>query len=226
MTLGDEYDTILTADIRANQSVIAYGGPSRLVKIVSTKTGEIQHKIKKHTDWVTAVAFSPNGQLLATADRAGGISIWDPDNAQELFTLPGHKSAVTSLSWRGDSKLLASSGEDGKVKLWEMQEGKQAKSWNAHDSGALWVSYSHDGRLVSCGRDNAVTLWEGNGNKVRTIAAAGDLPLRAVLSSDAKHIFAGDFSGHVTVWNAEDGKPAGELDPNPAPKAQATRAGF
>src|SRR5258706_12796577 len=127
MTPGDDYDNVLSADIRPDQSQVALGGPGRLVKIFATKTGQLQHKIKKHTDWVTAVAFSPNGQLLATADRAGGISIWDPDNAQELFTLPGHKSAVTSLSWRGDSKLLASSGEDAKVKLWEMQEGKQAK---------------------------------------------------------------------------------------------------
>src|SRR5207253_6021296 len=116
ISLGDEYDTILAADVRPDQSQVAVGGPSRLVKIFSTKTGQLEHKIKKHTDWVTAVAFSPNGQWLATADRNGGISVWEPDNAQELFTLPGHKSAVTALSWRGDSKLLASSIEDGTVK--------------------------------------------------------------------------------------------------------------
>ncbi|HTL19062.1 MAG TPA: c-type cytochrome domain-containing protein [Patescibacteria group bacterium] len=91
MILGQEYDTVLAADIRPDQSVVALGGPSRLVKIYSTKNGELVHKIKKHTDWVTAVGFSPNGQLLATADRNGGISLWDPDSAQELFTLPGHK---------------------------------------------------------------------------------------------------------------------------------------
>ena len=107
------------------------------MKIFATKTGQLQHKIKKHTDWVTAVAFSPNGQMLATADRNGGISIWDPDNAQELFTLGGHKSAVTTLSWRADSKLLASASEDGSIKLWELKEGKQAKNWNAHSGGAL-----------------------------------------------------------------------------------------
>ena len=91
LTLGDDYDTVLAADIRPDQAQVALGGPSRLVKLWSTKTGQLQHKIKKHTDWVTAVAFSPNGQMLATADRNGGISVWDPDSAQELFTLAGHK---------------------------------------------------------------------------------------------------------------------------------------
>ena len=59
LTLGDDYDTVLAADIRPDQSQVALGGPSRLVKLWSTKTGQLQHKIKKHTDWVTAVAFSP-----------------------------------------------------------------------------------------------------------------------------------------------------------------------
>jgi hypothetical protein len=215
MILGNDYDTVLAGDIRPDQSQVALGGSSRLVKIFSTKTSELQHKIKKHTDWVTAVAFSPNGQMLASADRNGGISVWDPDNAQELFTLSGHKSAVTSLSWRGDSKLLASSSEDGAVKLWEMKEGKQVKDWSAHAGGARSVSYAHDGRLVSCGRDNAVAIWNAAGAKERAVEGSCDLPLRAVFSNDGKRVFASDFAGHIGVWNAADGKRVGELNANP-----------
>ncbi len=110
-TIGEEYDTVLAADISPDQSKIALGGPGRLVKIYSTTSGELLHKIKKHTDWVSALAFSPNGEHLASADRNGGISIWDPDNGQEMFTLTGHKGAVTAISWRDDSRILASSSE-------------------------------------------------------------------------------------------------------------------
>jgi hypothetical protein len=215
LTLGDDYDTVLAADIRPDQAQVALGGPSRLVKVWSTKTGQLQHKLKKHTEWVTAVAFSANGQMLATADRNGGISVWDPESAQELFTLAGHKAAVTALSWRGDSKLLASSSEDGTVKLWEMQEGHEMKSWAAHGSGALDVSFAHDGQLITCGRDLAVTLWNANGGKVRSFEFAGDLPIRAVFSHDDKRVFATDFAGRVAVWTAADGKRAGELNANP-----------
>jgi hypothetical protein len=215
LTLGDDYDTVLAADIRPDQAQVALGGPSRLVKVWSTKTGQLQHKLKKHTEWVTAVAFSANGQMLATADRNGGISVWDPESAQELFTLAGHKAAVTALSWRGDSKLLASSSEDGTVKLWEMQEGREMKSWAAHGSGALCVNFAHDGQLVTCGRDLAVTLWNANGGKVRSFEFSGDLPIRAVFGYDDKRVFATDFAGRVAVWTANDGKRAGELDANP-----------
>jgi WD40 repeat protein len=223
-TLGDDYDTVLAADIRPDQSQVALGGPSRLVKIFSTKTGELLHKIKKHTDWVTAVAFSPNGQVLATADRNGGISLWDPESGEELFTLAGHKSYVTALSWRADSKLLASSSEDGTVKLWDAKEGKQIKSWTAHGSGTLCVSYSSDGRLVTCGRDNAVTLWDVNGSKKRSFDFFGNLPLRAAFSCDGKRLFATDFTGRVAAWNDADGKHVGELNPDPLPLAQQLAA--
>jgi hypothetical protein len=218
-TVGDDYDSVLAADLRADQSQVALGGPGRLVKIFDTKTGKLQHKIKKHTDWITATAFSPDGKILASADRNGGISLWDPDTAQELFTLAGHKSAVTALSWRPDSKLLASSSEDGTVKIWEMTEGKQVKNWNAHGSGTLSVNYSRDGRLVTCGRDNTVALWDGNGNKQRKLDYSGELPLRAVFSSDSKRVFTTDFTGHLAGWSTADGKRSAELDPNPPPLA-------
>jgi WD40 repeat protein len=215
MTIGKEYDTVLAADIRPDQSQVALGGPGRLLKVFSTKSGEMQHKIKKHTDWVTSIAFSPNGQMLASADRNGGISVWDPENGQELFTLGGHKSAVTSLSWRGDSKLLASSSEDGTVKTWEMKEGKQVKRWNAQNGGAESVSYGHDGRLVSCGRDNTVIIWNADGGKDRALDGPCDLPLRAVFTYDGKRIFVADLSGHIGVWSAADGKRIGNLNANP-----------
>jgi WD40 repeat protein len=159
--------------------------------------------------------------MLATADRNGGISIWDPDNAQELFTLAGHKAAITGLSWRADSKLLASSSEDGTVKIWEMKEGKQVKNWTAHGTGVLSVSYSKEGKLVTCGRDNAINLWDASGSKLKSLADAPELPLRAVFSHDNTRIFATDFSGHVAAWSVKDGKRCGELDANPPLLAQA-----
>jgi WD40 repeat protein len=224
MTIGEEYDTVLGADISPDQSKVALGGPTRLVKIYSTKSGEMLHKMKKHTDWVTALAFSPNGEMLATADRNGGIVIWDPENGQEVLNLNGHKAGITSLSWRADSRFVASSSEDGTVKIFETQDGKAVKTINAHPGGALWVSYSQDGKLVSCGRDNNVVAWDANGSKLKSFEFFGELPLRAVFNHDATRVAATDFGGHVAAWNVKDGKRLGELDPNPLPLSEQIAA--
>ena len=120
--------------------------------------------------------------------------------------------------------MLASSSEDGTSNFWEMKEGKQVKSWTAHASGALCVSYAHDGRLASCGRDNAVVLWDANGGKTRAMNGSVDLPLRSAFTSDGERIVGTDFAGHVNVWTCKDGKSRGELDANPAPLAEQLAA--
>ena len=220
MAIGNEYDTVLSADISPDQTKLALGGPSRLVKIYSTKSGELIQKMKKHTDWVNAVAFSPNGDMLASADRNGGITVWDADNQQELYTLAGHKVSVTAVSWRADSRLLASSSEDGAIKLWDMEIGRQAKTWAAHSGGALWVNYTHDGRLVSCGRDNQITTWNDTGSKLKSMDYSGELPTRATFSHDGNRVFAADFAGRLIAWNTKDGKKLRELDANPSKAAK------
>src|SRR5260221_154992 len=105
-----------------------------------------------------------------------------------------------------------------------MQEGKQAKSWEAHKGGALSVSYTHDGRLVSCGRDRQITIWNADGAKARTPEFSEEIPLRATFSHDGSRVFATDFSGRVAAWNTADAKRLGELDANPRPLADQLAA--
>ena len=212
---GVEFDCALGSDISPDQTKIAFGGPSKVLKVFSTKDGSVLFKMKKHTDWVTAVAFSPNGEWLASADRNGGIVIWDADNGLEIHTLAGHKAAVTALSWRPDSKVLASVGEDGAAKIWEMQDGKQVKTWNPHPSGALSINYTHDGRLVTCGRDNLVIAWSADGAKLKAFEFTNELPVRVTFSHDGGRVIATDWTGKVTVWNTSDGKRISELAANP-----------
>jgi hypothetical protein len=221
---GQEFDSALGSDISPDQSKIALGGPSRMVKVFSTKDGSLAFKMKKHTDWVTAVAFSPNGEWLATADRNGGVVIWDADNGLEIHTLAGHKSAVTALSWRPDSKVLASVSEDGAARIWEMNEGKQVKTWNPHPSGVLSISYTHDGRVVTCGRDNQVTAWSADGAKLKSFEFTNELPVRAVFSHDGERVIATDWTGKVTVWLMKTGKLITELAANPPTMAEQIAA--
>ena len=100
------------------------GRPNRVVRIYSVQTGELLHEIRKHTDWIYAVEFSPDGVLLATADRSGGLFVWEAETAREYLNLRGHNGGVCDVSWRLDSNVLASAGEDATVKLWEMNDGK------------------------------------------------------------------------------------------------------
>ena len=215
VTVGDEFDTVLAADISGDQKWIALGGPSRLVKIYSTEDGLLKHQIKKHTDWVTALGFSPDSQLLATGDRNGGIHVWEAATGEELYTLKGHRAAVTAITWRADSESMISSSEDATIKMWKVKDEEQVRSWSAHGGGALWVSGTHDGRIVSCGRDNQITVWDAAGARKVSVQDTNDIPVRATFSHDGGRVITTDWVGRVLVLNAADGKKVGELQLNP-----------
>ena len=76
-TIGEEKDLVLAADVTADGKLVAIGGPGKIVRVYSVADGKLVYEIKKHTDWITALEFSPDGSRLATGDRCGGIYLWE-----------------------------------------------------------------------------------------------------------------------------------------------------
>ncbi|MFN3149077.1 c-type cytochrome domain-containing protein [Bremerella sp.] len=211
VTVGDEYDAVLAADVSPDLSRVALGGPQRLVRIYSTGDGSLLYEIKKHTDWVTSIAFSPDGVLLASADRSNGLFVWEAETAREYMNLQGHKEGINAVSWQPDSNVLASASADNDVKLWAMIDGKNIKSFGAHGGGAEWVSYTHDGRLVTAGRDKVAKVWAGDGKELAKTPGFADLTLRACFNHDSTKIIVGDWTGEIRVYKVEGMQELGKL---------------
>lgn len=218
--VGNEFDTVLAADLMPDQSAVALGGPAKVLKAYSTKDNQLLYAVKKHTDWVTAISFSPDGVLLASGDRSGNLYVWESRTGREFYTLAGHKDGITELAFRADSNVLASASQDGTIKLWNMHDGNLIKSISAHGSGVLSLAFAHDGRMASCGRDNVVRTWTADGNNDKTFDAFGDIALHVAFAFDDSRVIAGDWTGQVKVWTAADAKLAGELTANPLPVAE------
>jgi len=214
-TVGDELDAVLAADLRSDHSLIALGGPRKVVRVYRVADGSLAYEITKHTDWVTALEFSPDGKFLATADRSGGLFLWDAETGRERGDLRGHTEQITAVSWRGDSAVLASTSEDDTVRLWQTSDGAQIKSWSAHAPGSNSVQFARDGQLVTSGRDAIVKTWKADGAAIRNVGTLDDLALAARFTHDGKRIVASDWKGNVRVFDAETGNVVATLDPNP-----------
>ena len=205
-----------------------------MVKVFSTEKGTLLHTLVKHTDWITAVAFSPDGKLLATGDRIGNIHLWDANSGGVVLPLSEHKGAVRTLAWRSDSQVLASCGEDGLIVWWDV-----AKGWpsivkaDAHPpqrlpgyygkiaNGVLDAGFGPQGELISCGRDRTVRLWADDGRELQrlpldqshtgpsaSVSSPGVrvLPTRVAVTFDGAEIIAGDSSGQVHAWPVDPTK--------------------
>ena len=212
--IGDELDAVLAADISADHTMVALGGPNRIVRVYTTSDGELAYELTKHTEWIYSLEFSPDGVLLATGDRNGGMFVWEAHTGREYLTLKAHSAAVTAISWRSDSNILVSGSEDGTIRLWEMNNGGQPKNWGSH-GGVASVEFCRDGRIVTCGRDRFVRIWDQNGAQQRQFEQFGDLALRVTHCDETNRVIAGDWTGAIRVWDAPEGNRVGELEQNP-----------
>lgn len=214
LTVGEDLDTVLCADISSNQKFIAIAGPDKLVKLYSTATGELIRKMKKHTDWVTALEFSPDSKLLASGDRAGGVVIWEGDSGREVNVIGKHKKQITSINWR-NTKLVACASEDGYVKTFDAMEGDEIKSTRTHSSGVLHMGIHHNGYIVTGGRDSRIYTWDPNVSRKVTISGLADLPVRVAFTHDFKKVVGSDWTGNVYIWDAAKGTKLATLALNP-----------
>jgi len=203
-TVGGESDVVLAADLRASHDLVAFGGPGKIVKVVSVADGAVRFEINKHTEWITAIEFSPDGKYLATADRNGGLHVWDTATAAELFALSGHSQSISAVSWRSDSKVLASASEDATIRLWEMEKGGSIKNWNAHPGGVTDLQFLRNGELASSGRDNRAKTWKQDGTLLHQFSEMSDVAVAVAFCNETNRLVAADWKGEIFVWNASD----------------------
>lgn len=216
LTVAKEFDSILACDIRPSFDLVVTGGPSRLLKIWNSATGELVHSIKKHTDWITALDVSSDGVLLASGDRNGGVWVWESESGSEYLTLRGHQAGISSACFRADSNLLATASEDGSVRFWEMNGGNEVKKIDAHPGGVTAFAFGRDGSSISAGRDRTAKLWKPDFGHARDLAKdLPALPTAVALSSDGQRAFVADAQGAVQAYQTTDSKPIGEIPANP-----------
>lgn len=213
--VGDELDIVLAADISDDNRWIAVAGPQKMVRVYNTLTGELKWEQKKHTDWIYSLRFSPDGLLLATADRAAGLIIWEAETGRLYADLQGHKSEIRSLAWRPDSSAVVTASLDGTLKLWDMNESKLVKSWDAHGGGASAIAVCNDGTMVSTGRDQKVKVWDSAGNAAGEMPALAEAGLEVAITVDGTHVAAGDWAGNVRLWTRANPADEKRLASNP-----------
>jgi WD40 repeat protein len=74
--------------------------------------------LRAHEDGVLSVAFSPDGQALASGSWHSTVKLWDVASRTEIATLAGHEFSANSVAFSPNGQVLISGSDDGTVKLW------------------------------------------------------------------------------------------------------------
>ena len=103
-----------------------------------------------------ALAFSPDGRLLATGEQSGAVKIWQVSDHRLLSTLAGHAAAVRSLAFSPDGALLASAGDDKLARVWDVATGAALSSLTGSTDSLTGVLFTPDGNEILTGSADGV----------------------------------------------------------------------
>ncbi|MEG5039827.1 MULTISPECIES: WD40 domain-containing protein [unclassified Microcoleus] len=133
------------------------------VKLWDVSTGSCLKTFTGHTNQVCWVAFSPDGQIVASASADRTLKLWDVNTGNCIKTLTGHTNWVWSVAFSPDGKTLVSGSCDGTVRLWDVSTGRCIRTLTGHTREIYAVSFSPNGQTVASGcADETARLWDVN----------------------------------------------------------------
>ncbi|MCC5604521.1 NB-ARC domain-containing protein [Nostoc favosum] len=161
-----------------------------------------------HTAWVQSLAFSPDGQILASGSNDQTVRLWNVHTGQCLKTLRGHTSWVQSLAFSPNGQILASGSNDQTVKLWNIHTGECLQTLSGHRNRVFFTTFTPNGEtLVTGGEDQRVRVWNVNtGSCLRVLEIPINWVLSIALSPDGQTLVTGSDRTTVKFWDLASGE--------------------
>jgi WD40 repeat protein len=133
---------------------VSAGNTTKLIQVEDGKS------LKSYNNGGSAVAFAPDGTLLAGSDWQKNVRVWKVPTDQVVVTVADNTDVVSSLRFSKDGTMLVGGLRDGTIIVWSMTDGAVLKTWQAHAQGVSGLIFSPDGKLlISSSYDGTIRVW-------------------------------------------------------------------
>ncbi|KAH8703410.1 putative ribosome biogenesis protein Rsa4 [Talaromyces proteolyticus] len=173
-----------------SSSTMVTGSGDNTARIFDCDTGTPVETLKGHTDWVLAVSFSPNGQMIATGSKDKTVRLWAAAKGKPLGTLKGHSRWINSLAWEPyhlqeeGRPRLASASKDSTVRVWDVIN-KRIEMVLSHKDSVTCVRWGGIGKIYTASLDKTVRVWSAKeGTLITSLGAHTHRVNHLALSTD------------------------------------------
>jgi WD40 repeat protein len=155
-----------------------------------------------HQASVTALAWSPQGEFIASASVDATIHIWNANTGETQCRYDKRQGAVNDLAWSPNGEWIASASADRSVQVWRADTTQNLLSYQEHEGPVLAIDWSPDGRwIASAGQDHVVRVWDAmSGHTYRIYQRQRKTILALAWSSESQRIASAGEDGIVHVW--------------------------
>jgi serine/threonine protein kinase/DNA-binding beta-propeller fold protein YncE len=161
----------------------------------------------QHSDAVGAVAFSPDGLMLASGSKDKTIQIWDLATGKSIRTFEGDSSTIWSVAFDSNGTRLATGTGFWRVMLWDLKTGQSMSSLD-HAASVWSVAISHDGQLIASGSgDKTTKIWDAvNGRLIHNLPDHTDFVYSVAFSPDDKTLVSASKDKKITIVDVATGR--------------------
>ncbi|MEK6236751.1 MAG: WD40 repeat domain-containing protein, partial [Planctomycetales bacterium] len=157
---------------------------------------------------VLALAYHPNGRVLAVGDASGAARLWNIATGRVAQDAPQFPLEPRSIALSPNGSLLAIGGRGSSVQGWSLHEAQQQFAFWGHDQGITQVAFAPQGNfLVSASEDRTVKVWDVSAGDERHALTGNAAAVTTVaVSPDGRLIASGNANGNVKLWDAASGE--------------------
>lgn len=181
------------------------------------------HRLQGHSDDVESVAFSPDGNLIASSSGDSSIIIWDTITGEMRNQFGDYTYGVESVAFSPDGTQVLAGAWQGEVTLWDVTTGKIIREFEGHGdqsnilsvdfglsgtriaAGGCGSTYVDDNSIVQCD-EGEIVVWDvASGDIVRRFRGHSDVVMGVAFSSDETRIVSGSEDNLVMLWSITNG---------------------